>query len=230
MVKSLVSVSKKDWANSQLIPVSFYSRDTLEVSRSLLGKILVVRSQAGLGSRHRSVITAARVVETEAYSGTDPASHSARGETPRSSVMFGEPGVAYVYLIYGMYPMLNFVTEPKGSAGAVLIRAVEPLEGEKIMYQRRQSARSRFDLTSGPGRLCQAMGIQLKYNRESLLGPSIEVREDGFVPERISASPRVGIRVGTDRMWRFFITDHPFVSRAPQNAQATLLKRLKADV
>jgi len=223
-------VSKKDWANSQLLPVSFYARDTLEVSRALLGKVLVVRSQLQSGFRHRTVITAARIVETEAYSGKDPASHSARGETPRSSVMFGEPGVAYVYLIYGMYPMLNFVTESKGIAGAVLIRAVEPLEGEEIMLERRKTARSRFDLTSGPGRLCQAMGIQLKHNRESLLGPTIEVREDGFVPKQISASPRVGIRVGTDRMWRFFITDHPFVSRVPQNAQATLLERLKADV
>ncbi len=222
MASSSVSWSKKDWDKTRLLPVSFFSRDTLEVSRDLLGKILVVRSEAQLGKDDRIITTVARIVETEAYQGDDPASHSARGETPRSSVMFGDPGVAYVYFIYGMYEMLNFVTGPKGFPGAVLIRAVEPLSGEEAMFQRRKRVRSRLDLTRGPGRLCQAMGIRMDHNRDSLQGPRIEVRKDGYVPASISASPRVGIRVGTDRFWRFFITGHPFVSRAPQNAQSVV--------
>lgn len=210
---------------SRLLPVSFYSRDTIEVAQDLLGKVLVVRSELLAGCDNDLVTTAVRIVETEAYHGDDPASHSSKGETPRTSVMFGEPGIAYVYFIYGMYEMLNFVTGPKGVAGAVLIRAAEPLLGEEHMFRRRKGARSRLDLTRGPGRLCQAMGIQMEFNRDSLLGPRLEVRDDGFVPSSISASPRVGIRVGTDRLWRFFVTDHSFLSRSPQNAQSIVLRR-----
>lgn len=224
MVKSLVNVSKRDWANSSLLPFAFYSRDTIQVSRELLGKLLVVRSQLLAGSDHQKVTTVARIVETEAYTQDDPASHSARGQTPRSSVMFGDSGIAYVYFIYGMYEMLNFVAHPKGVAGAVLIRAVEPLMGENAMIQRRKGIRSRLDLTRGPGRLCQAMGIRMEHNREALFGPTIEVRDDGYLPASISSSSRVGIREGTDRFWRFFITGHPFVSRVPQNHQSKIFK------
>jgi DNA-3-methyladenine glycosylase len=163
--------------------------------------------------------TAGRIVETEAYRGDDPASHSARGETPRSSVMFGEPGRAYVYLIYGMYEMLNFVTEPPGKPGAVLIRALEPIVGEGTMRQRRR-VQSRVELSNGPGKLCQALGIQMTHNTQPLMGPSLYVCDDGVRPTSISRSGRVGIRVGTEKLWRFFMTDHPFVSRAPQNKQS----------
>ncbi len=199
---------------SHPLPVSFYSRDTLRVARDLLGKILVVKTKAGF--------TAGRIVETEAYQGNDPASHSCHGKTPRCEVMFGEAGVAYVYFIYGMYEMLNFVTEKKGFPGAVLIRAVEPVVGETLMAGRRKT-KSRVDLTRGPGRLCQAMGIRLSHNGKSLRGPFLFVVEDGFRPRNISASPRVGIRVGVEKLWRFFITDHPFVSRAPQNQESAVL-------
>jgi DNA-3-methyladenine glycosylase len=221
MASSSVSSSKNGWDKAKLLPVSFYRRGTLDVARDLLGKILVVQ-KAGEG------LTAARIVETEAYQGDDPASHSARGETPRSSVMFGEPGVAYVYFIYGMYEMLNFVTLPVGMPGAVLIRAAEPLAGEELMVRRRSKGKkqgiSRLELTRGPGKLCQALGIELTHNRQSLQGPVLRVLDDGFVPQEIFVSPRVGIRVGIERYWRFYIPKNPFVSRAPQNAEGISLE------
>lgn len=219
MVSSSISSSASDWAKAKILPSSFYARETGAVSRDLLGKILVVKTG--------NTATAVRIVETEAYGGSDPASHSSRGETPRCSVMFGPPGVAYVYFIYGMYEMLNFVTEPKGKPGAVLIRAAEPVFGEDLMFRRRKGVRSRLELTRGPGKLCRAMGIQLRHNGLSLLGPVLEVRDDGFKPGKISASPRVGITAGTEKYWRYFITEHPFVSRAPQNSDSIIWREWK---
>lgn len=222
----------KDWDPLKLkklvlspLPVDFYRRNTLQVAQSLLGKILVVRSNPQYEWDHpRAQVTAGRIVETEAYRGDDPASHSARGETPRNSVMFGEPGVAYIYFIYGMYEMLNFVTEPKGSPGAVLIRALEPLYGVELMASRRgRESKARKDLTSGPGKLCRAMGIEMSHNGQLLQGPALSVCDDGKKPHSISESKRVGIRLGTEKLWRFFITENPYVSRAPQNSTAQLL-------
>jgi DNA-3-methyladenine glycosylase len=172
----------------------------------------------------KAQLTAARIVETEAYHGTDPASHCARGETPRCAIMFGDPGVAYVYFIYGMYEMLNFVTEKKGYPGAVLIRAVEPLLGHELMKKRRANGRrtrlSERDWTNGPGRLCQALGIELSHNGQALNGPELFVVDDGFVPAEISITPRVGITKGLDEHWRYFIQDNSFVSKSPLNRQA----------
>jgi DNA-3-methyladenine glycosylase len=195
-----------------LLEDSFYNRNTVEVAQDLLGKILIVQS-----SPHEW--TAGRIVETEAYRGSDPASHSSRGETPRCSVMFGNPGVAYVYLIYGMYEMLNFVTEPQGQPGAVLIRAVEPLWGIDLMEKRRK-IQKRIHLTNGPGKLCSAMGIQMSHNAQSLKGPSLWVIDDGFRAQSYSQSGRVGIRLGKEVLWRFFLTQSDFVSRAPQNQES----------
>ncbi len=201
------------------LPKAFYKRHTALVAKELLGKILWLKDRSG--------ITAGRIVETEAYRGDDPASHSSKqhqsGGTPRASIMFGEPGVAYVYFIYGMYEMLNFVTEPKGEAGAVLVRALEPVEGEALMARRRKhglTQRSRIELARGPGKLCRALGVRMKHNGAQLRGPEIFVTDDGFVPASISVSPRVGIRAGTETLHRFFITDNPFVSRSPQNREA----------
>jgi len=182
------------------------------VARDLLGKILVVRAKTGE--------TAGRIVEVEAYSGGDPASHSARGETPRSAPMFGPPGRAYVYFIYGMYEMLNFVTESEGRAGAVLIRAVEPVAGIDLMRKRRRSAKGNHSLTNGPGRLTRAMAIRMSDNRAPLQGPRILVLDDGARPASVCASPRVGIREGAGKMWRYFDPDSPFVSPVRQNRQA----------
>jgi DNA-3-methyladenine glycosylase len=154
-------------------------------------------------------VTSGRIVETEAYRAGDPASHSARGQTPRSAIMFGDPGVAYVYLIYGMYPILNFVTEPQGEPGAVLIRAIEPIFGIEIMTQRR----GRFEnLTNGPGRLSQALGIQLSDNYQSLLGPVISVHEDNYLVPSIVSTARIGIKLGKDKLWRFYISENRHVS------------------
>lgn len=212
MASSSISWSRNGSA-AKTLAEKFYERDTLEVARDLLGKVLIIRPKKG-------VELAARIVETEAYSQDDPASHSCKGETPRAAVMFGRPGRAYVYFIYGMYEMLNFVTEREGRAGAVLIRAVEPLEGEEWMQERRKTSRNRADLTNGPGKLCRALGIRMSHNRASLQGPALEVCDDGFRAEEISVSPRVGITAAKEKPWRFFLTGNPFVSRAPQNKVA----------
>lgn len=200
------------------MPREFYRRDTLEVAPALLGKLLLVATE---GDPEPSV---GRIVETEAYQGNDPASHSARGETPRTTVMFGEPGIAYVYFIYGMYEMLNFVTEPRGSPGAVLIRAIEPVAGLDSMRKRRNAGKilrgDRPELTNGPGKLSRALGIRRSHNGQSLTGPVLFVLDEGSrIPRsEIWVSPRVGISAGRDRLWRFFMHRSRFVSRAPQNA------------
>jgi DNA-3-methyladenine glycosylase len=202
-----------------VLPPSFYDRHTVEVAKDLLGKILWVKDRSG--------ISAGRIVETEAYRSDDPASHSARGETPRAAIMFGEPGVAYVYFIYGNYEMLNFVTEPEGRAGAVLVRALEPVAGLEHMARRRNlelTERGRLELARGPGKLCRALGVRMDHNGSRLRGPELFVTDDGFVPEGISVSPRVGIRLGTETLWRFFVTGSPFVSKSPQNAVARPLR------
>ena len=125
--------------------------------------------------------------------------------------MFGKPGYTYVYFIYGMYEMLNLVTEPENHPGAVLIRAAEPLYGEQWMYPRR-SMTQRIHLTNGPAKLCRALGIRLFHNRQSLQGPFFYIGDDGYQPSSISTSPRVGIRVGQEKLWRFYLAHHPFVS------------------
>src|SRR5229473_1417104 len=138
---------------SRILPRSFYNRDAVEVARELLGKILVHGRASGM------------IVETEAYlGGDDLASHSAIGITDRTRVIFGPPGHAYVYFIYGMYECLNLVAEPEGQAGCVLIRAVQPLVGIDIMRTRRPKAKRVEDLASGPGKLTLAMGITRQHN------------------------------------------------------------------
>ncbi len=201
MASELTKSSRHSWVRKlQRSPLStdFYSRDTLSVARDLLGKILIVDTKC---------LTVSRIVEVEAYSGDDPASHSSRGMTPRCAPMFEVPGRAYVYFIYGMYEMLNFVTEPKGQPGAVLIRAVEPLVGLEGVGKLR---------TNGPGKLTRALGVEMSHNREPLQGPRFWVADDGFRPPEIAASGRIGIREATERQWRFFVPDHPCVSREPR--------------
>jgi DNA-3-methyladenine glycosylase len=183
----------------------FYADHTLKVARKLLGKVFY--------SRVRGEVVSGRIVETEAYRADDPASHSCRGETPRSKIMFGDPGVAYIYFIYGMYEMLNFVTEPRGDAGAVLIRAIEPITGEELMKKRRKTARTRQALTSGPGKLCRAFGIEMSHNGASLQGPELWVEDDGFKAGKIAVSPRIGITQAKDKLWRFHLDGNSFVSK-----------------
>ncbi|MEK6705529.1 MAG: DNA-3-methyladenine glycosylase [Bdellovibrionota bacterium] len=208
-----VNASGKVSRVPSVVSEKFYTRNTLTVAHDLLGKILLVKS----GRKEAGVFTAARIVETEAYCGNDPASHASRGRTPRNSVMFGKPGVAYVYFIYGMYEMLNFVTEEPGVPGAVLIRSAEPLAGEELMKRRRKT-KTLSKLTNGPGKLCKAMGINMRHNKKSLLGPEVIVCDDGFRPKDIFVSERVGISVGKENLWRFFMAENPFISSVKENA------------
>ena len=173
----------------------FYSRKVIEVARDSLGKILVHGKTAG------------RIVETEAYLGVDDrAAHSWRGITPRTKVMFGPPGHAYVYFIYGMYECLNFVCEPEGQAGCVLIRALEPLSGIDLMFRRRAAAKRVEDLASGPGKLTQAMGITRKLNGSSLVGGPMTVRRlKDEPPFEIKVTPRIGITHCADWPLRFVV-------------------------
>ncbi len=182
----------------------FYRRPTVPLGRDLLGKVLFSASPEG--------VTGGRIVETEAYLGDgDPACHAARGQTERNRVMFGRPGVAYVYFIYGMYNCFNVVTEPKGVAGAVLIRALEPLEGVDLMQWRR--GRNRLtDLASGPGKLCIAMGIGLEDKGCDLTGSRLWIESRGRRPGYIATGQRIGINRGQELPWRFTIAGNPHVS------------------
>lgn len=186
-----------------ILPRSFYERPTVEVARALLGKILVHGRVGG------------RIVETEAYLGAeDLAAHASRGVTPRTRVLFGPPGHAYVYLIYGMYECLNLVAEPNGVPGCVLIRAAEPLWGAVIMRRRRPAARRVEDLASGPGKLTLAFGIGRRLNGADVTRGELTVRQPlAEEPFETGAGPRVGIRKCADWPLRFFIQGHPCVSR-----------------
>jgi DNA-3-methyladenine glycosylase len=189
-----------------VLPRSFYSRATVKVARELLGKLLVHGETAGM------------IVETEAYLGADDlAAHSARGVTERTRVIFGPPGHAYVYLIYGMYECLNLVAEPEGKPGCVLIRAVQPVSGIEVMMRRRPAARKPELLASGPGRLTLALGITRALNGADVTRPPLTVQYwDGAPRFRIATTPRIGITHCADWPLRFIVAGNPFVSRAPK--------------
>lgn len=194
-----------------MLPQEFFARPTLTVARDLLGRRLVRTID---GQRLSGII-----VETEAYVGPhDTACHASKGRTSRTEVMFGSPGRAYVYIIYGMYHMLNLVTEAEGFPAAVLIRALEPTEGLEQMQRHRGLARGK-NLTNGPGKLCRALAIDLALNRWPLTtGEKLWVEIGTAIPdETVAAGPRVGIDYATaqDRTapWRFWLRHNPFVSR-----------------
>jgi len=191
------------------LPRSFYSRSTLDVANDLLGKVLIRR----LGRRK----LAGRIVETEAYVGPhDLACHASKGHTPRTAVMFGPPGFAYVYMIYGFYFCLNVVTEPEGYPAAVLIRAVEPLEGVDLMKKLRSHPVRHTNIASGPGKLCMAMSIDKQLNGADLLGTTIWIEDRNIDRGAILTSPRVGVDYAgeyKDKPWRFFVDGSPHVSR-----------------
>lgn len=188
----------------------FYARPTLQVAPELLGKYLVRRT--------RGHLLIGRIVEVEAYRGhLDPASHAYRGRTQRNAVMFGEPGHAYVYFTYGMHFCMNFVTERDGVAGAVLLRAVEPIRGIEFMRRRRGSHVNDKDLSNGPAKLCEAFVIAREQNGLDLLGNELCVMAgDGQSPPTMGRSTRIGIRVANDKRWRFYIKRNPCVSRPPK--------------
>lgn len=175
----------------------WFARDALAVAPDLLNKVF--RVTCGTDSD----ATSGRIIETEAYLPHDPASHSFRGRTDRNAVMFGSPGRLYVYLSYGIHRCANVVTGPEGSGQAVLIRAIVPLGGIDAMRRRR--GRSDRELTNGPGKLCQAFGIELDDNGEDLVvGSRGAILDDGVAPPRDPlVGPRVGISRAVDLPWRF---------------------------
>jgi DNA-3-methyladenine glycosylase len=160
-----------------------------------------------------------RIIEVEAYHHTDPAAHSFRGPTNRNAVMFGPPGYAYVYRSYGIHWCLNFVCEPKGSASAVLIRAIEPTEGLAAMRRRRGVADERL-LCAGPGRVCEALGIAAKHNGLPLDAAPFELFRPQDKPDVI-AGPRIGITKAVDKPWRYGLNGSRFLSKPFASAIAS---------
>jgi DNA-3-methyladenine glycosylase len=205
----------KNRNSSALVPLAcdFYARDPRPVSRDLLGKVLVRRQQ-------RKLLTA-RIVEVEAYLGeNDPAAHSASGRTARNFVLFGPPGLSYVYFIYGNHYCFNVSCLPDGEAGGVLFRALEPISGIEQMAEARDiSIDATADLrklTSGPGRLAEAFSItRERDNEKDLTSPTSDlfIVDDGFRPRHIEITPRIGITKAAQRPLRYIIAGNKFVSR-----------------
>lgn len=194
------------------LPREFYTRrSVLEVARDLLGKKLVVSNRSGAR-------VAGIIVETEAYRGPeDRASHAYNGRrTQRTETMYGIGGTAYVYFVYGMYHQFNVVTNVEDVPHAILVRAVEPVEGLDFIRRRRRG-RPEYESTSGPGRLCLALGIDRRLDKADLLGDRVWIEEGVSIsPHQIARGPRVGIDYAEDwvnKPWRFWVKDNPFVSR-----------------
>lgn len=190
--------------NRARLPRDFFARQTLDVAADLIGKVLVHHTAAGRA--------AGRIVEVEAYIGEDdPACHAAPGPTRRNEPLYGMPGVAYVYLNYGIHYLTNVVTEREGFPAAVLLRALAPVEGVDLMRRRRARLSGRSadslslaELCRGPGNLSKALGITLRDNRRDLIGSRLTIEDWRLRPESLEWSPRIGIRVGTDRPWRCY--------------------------
>ncbi len=194
-----------------ILPNSFYLRsDVLQIARELLGKVLVTNWNGGY--------TSGRIVETEAYAGEmDQASHAFRGMTPRTEVMFGEGGVAYVYLCYGIHQMFNIVTNTEGTPHAILIRAVEPMEGVDIMLRRTGKKVLDHTITRGPGNVGKAFGFHTSQCGLSLQGPELYIADDGFTVEEASivSSPRIGVDYAGEHAlldYRFYVRGSRYVS------------------
>jgi DNA-3-methyladenine glycosylase len=201
-----------------VLPVGFYSRPVLEVARDLIGCVVEHEGVSGT------------IVETEAYHESEPACHAFVGVTPRTRTLFGEPGIAYVYRSYGIHALLNAVCEPAGVGAAVLIRALEPLSGIERMRARRGVASDR-ELCSGPGKLTQALGVELSENGTSLLDGPVTIRESDAEDQPVGvgtitgarggriarpavvAGTRVGITKAVELRWRFCAAGNPYVSR-----------------
>ena len=187
------------WGVPKRLTRSFFNRSVLEVAPDLIGVTLLVNGVGG------------RLVEVEAYHHTEPAAHSFRGQTERNAIMFGPPGYVYVYRSYGIHWCLNFVCEPKGSAAAVLIRAIEPTAGLAAMRRRRGVADERL-LCSGPGRLCQALGITRANNGLALDRPPFELfARQG--EEEVVAGPRIGLTKAVELPWRYGEKGSRFLSK-----------------
>jgi DNA-3-methyladenine glycosylase len=206
--------SRLDLSKAELLVPAFYARDPRQVAPELLGKILL--------RREAKKIRAGRIVELEAYLGLDdPAAHAHRGPTKRNQVLFGPPGHAYVYFIYGFHYCLNVSCEPEGQAGCVLIRALEPIEGLDLMYAARdldpdhgRVSELRL-LTSGPGRLAEALSITRERDNDKDLTSrksDLQILDDCYKPSKIATTVRIGITKAADQPLRYTIAGNPFVS------------------
>jgi DNA-3-methyladenine glycosylase len=197
---------------SRALTRDFYARPTLDVAAGLIGKVLVHDTPAGIAS--------GVIVEAEAYIGeSDPACHAAPGPTRRNAPLYGPPGMAYVYLNYGIHYLVNAVTEAEGSPAAVLIRALEPLDGELLMRRRRARETGRppdgfpaADLCRGPGNLTRSLGISLQHNWLDLTRDALRIEDRGLPARPLAWSPRIGIRVGRESEWRVYARDSDAVS------------------
>ena len=196
-------------ARARALPGSFYNRPAEVVARELLGTTIVCQTNDG--------VAAGRIVETEAYLGPhDPACHAAAGVTSRTRVLYGPPGVAYVYFIYGMHWCMNAVVRENGFGAAVLLRAVEPVGGVALMRERRPAARQTRDLARGPGNLCRALGIDGRQNGVSLNRGDLRILAGTAVADAdVSIGPRIGIRKAADWPLRYWVTGNACVSRVP---------------
>ena len=194
----------------------FYEQPTLEVARALIGALLLRETPRGCLGGY--------IVETEAYlAPDDAASHAYRGETPRNRVMFGPPGHAYIYLSYGLHHMLNVVTERAGVAAAILIRAVEPVEGSALMAEQRGLANAPAaarNIANGPGRLCQAMSIDRRLNGADLTKPPLLIGPGRGAGLPIVRTTRIGITRSVELPWRFYLLGSPAVSVRHRAAEA----------
>ena len=196
------------------LPHAFYDRPTLDVARDLIGKVLV--------HDRRGTVTSGVIVEAEAYIGEDdPACHAAPGPTERNAPLYGPPGFAYVYLNYGIHSMFNVVSEAEGSPAAILIRALDPLDGIETMRRRRlRPMKGRraisdldvHDLCRGPGNLTMAMAITLAENQIDLAGSRLYIEDRGTRVGEIAWGRRIGIKVGTEAPWRCAVASHPALS------------------
>jgi DNA-3-methyladenine glycosylase len=202
-----------DLAKLKPLPKAFYARPVLTVARDVIGKLLVRRAPEGL--------MVGRIVEAEAYRGPeDRAAHSWGGRrTARTEVMYGEPGLAYVFFVYGMHWHLNLVTTRAGAPHAVLLRAIEPLTGGELMAERRGVPASHVSLSNGPGKLCQAFGVDRRhYGIDLTAGPELFLSEGpSLVPSKLGRSARIGVDYAenwAEKPWRYFELGNRWVSRA----------------
>jgi DNA-3-methyladenine glycosylase len=195
--------------SESVLPRDFYARETEIVARELLGCVLECHADDGIAS--------GRIVETEAYVGEhDLACHAAAGRTRRTEPLYGPPGIAYVYFIYGVHWCFNAVTREEGLPSAVLVRALEPLEGLALMRRRRRAARRDVDLTNGPGKLCAALGIDARHNALRLDRRPIRIRAAAPVPDDdVQITPRIGITQSADWPLRWIVATSRYASKTP---------------
>ncbi len=193
-----------------VLPESFYARDVRRVARDLIGCKLLHEGVGGV------------IVETEAYGSDDPACHASRGMTARNQAMFGPPGRAYVYFSYGMHHLLNIVCSGEGEPAAVLIRALEPTDGIEAMHSRRVRAGALEQLCSGPGKVAQALAVDLSHYGKPVFDGHLRIcaRQKGWHRPDIITTPRIGVSAGTRRKWRYCASGSSFLSRslAPKGA------------